>query len=111
MHEFNVSRKASSELRSLDISKTNSLNPTSEIPISEFANTGDGTDGTFGSGTHGKGMTSNPPIYSRESTYNILLKRHSGDAGKAREEYYTYFPDERPGTSGAPDAGWGVQLD
>ena len=75
------------------------------------ANTGTGRDGTFGSGTSGKAMPSNPPIYSRESTYNILLKRNSGDAGKAREQYYEMFPDERPGTSGAPDAGFGALLD
>ena len=75
------------------------------------ANTGDGTDGSFGSGTSGKGMPSNPPIYSRESTYNILLKRNGGDAGKAREQYYEMFPNERPGTSEAPDAGFGALLD
>ena len=58
-----------------------------------------------GSGVTGKPMQSNVEIYSRESTYKILLQRNGGNESKAREEYYKMFPSERPGT-GFSDAGW-----
>ena len=50
--------------------------------------------------------------YSRNSTYQILLKRNGGNEAKAKEQYYEMFPNDDPtklgGSDTAPEGAFGI---